>query len=130
MAAGVEAEAAVVRDEQAAVDAEDEKKAALVAAGVEAEAAVVRGEQAAVDAEKETKAALAAARVKEKIVKQKLRKKGNKARKKHDLAKRGRPASWCSKITSLAHSREMLCSKGVSSSQGLKLLPLPSPSLI
>ena len=42
VAAGVEAEAAGVRDEQAVVDAEKGTKAALVAAGVEAEAAVVR----------------------------------------------------------------------------------------
>ena len=54
VAARVEAEAAVVRDEQAAVDAEDEShetEAAPVAAAVEAEAAVVRDEQAAADAE-------------------------------------------------------------------------------
>ena len=61
--ARVEAEAAVVRDGQAAVDAENETMAAPVAAGVEAEAAVVRGEQAAVDAENETEAALVAAGV-------------------------------------------------------------------
>ena len=54
MSAGVDAEAAVVRGEHAAVDAGKETMAALVAAGVGAEATVVRDEQSAVDAENET----------------------------------------------------------------------------
>ena len=74
--------------------------------GVEAEAAAVRGGQAAVDAEKETKAAL----VKEKILKEKLRKKGNKARKKYGLVE-GRQVKEMQVEANQVDGRDDICWK-------------------